>query len=141
MGEFFKPLSIYVVEDSEILQQTLASAIAALGAELIGCSGSAQTAVADLSMLRPDLIVIDLSLKFGSGFDVLRALQQQGLLPEAIKVVLTNHANDEYRNRSLSLGASPFFAKTDTSQLLALIGDLAKSHRPPSSEVVDTSRH
>ena len=141
MGEFFKPLSIYVVEDSEILQQTLSSAITALGAELTGCSGSAQTAIADLSVLQPDLIVIDLSLKFGSGFDVLRTLQQKRLLPEAIKVVLTNHANAEYRNRSFELGASHFFAKTDTSQLLALIDALTKSRRPPSNELVDTSRH
>jgi DNA-binding NarL/FixJ family response regulator len=148
------PFQIYVVEDSPILRRLIESSIRDSGAELVGYSGSAQRAVADLSMLRPDLILIDISLEFGTGFDVLRALQLRNVLPNAIKVVLTNHANDEYRIRSFRLGANHFFDKSETSQVLALINALAKSHLPngtaaPSGpvslrqrrgEVVDTSR-
>ena len=154
MDKTSTPFQIYVVEDSPILRRLIESSIEASGAELVGYSGSAQSAVSDLAMLQPDLILIDISLEFGNGFDVLRALQERKLLPESIKVVLTNHANDEYRNRSFRLGANHFFDKSETSQVLALITALAKSRLPNGTsvrsapvslrqrrgEIVDTSR-
>ena len=154
MDKISIPFQIYVVEDSPILRRLIESSITASGAELVGYSGTAQRAIADLSMLQPDLILIDISLESGNGFDVLRALQERRLLPNSIKVVLTNHANDEYRNRSFRLGANHFFDKSETSQVLALIDALAKSRLPNGptvrsapvnlgqrrGEVVDTSR-
>jgi len=155
MREFSKPLQVYLVEDSSILQHRFASSIETSGAELVGCSASAQKAASDLSVLQPDLILIDISLHCGNGFDVLRALQERRLLRGAIKVVLTNHANVEYRNLSYRLGANHFFDKTETSQVLALIDALAAErrrstdgHRDPGfdtrgnrrGEVIDTSR-
>jgi CheY-like chemotaxis protein len=154
MDKISTPFQIYVVEDSPILRRLIESSIETSGAELVGFAGSAQRAVADLSMLQPDLILIDISLESGNGFDVLRALQDRKLLSSSIKVVLTNHANDEYRNRSFRLGANHFFDKSETSQVLALIDALAKSRLPNGfsarsrpvnlrqrrGEVVDTSR-
>ena len=130
MNEVPKPLQVYIVEDSPIVQRFLGSAIAAAGAQLDGCSDDAQTAIADVSALQPDLILIDISLASGSGFDVLRALHDHSLVPEAVKVVLTNHADDEYRNLSLRLGADRFFDKSsETSQAMALISTLATERR------------
>ena len=126
MSEISKLLQIYIVEDSPIIRRLLASTIEAAGAELIGSSAGAQSAIAELSMLRPDLIVVDIGLNSGSGFDVLRALQEQKLVPAAIKVVLTNHASAENEDLSLRLGANRFFDKSsETSQVLALINVLA----------------
>jgi DNA-binding NarL/FixJ family response regulator len=129
MNEMPKPLQVYLVEDSPIAQRFLGSAIAAAGAQLDGCSDDAQAAIADVSALQPDLILIDISLASGSGFDVLKALQEHSLVPEAIKVVLTNHADAECRNLSLRLGADRFFDKSETSQALALISTLATERR------------
>ena len=82
-------------------------------------------------MLQPDLVVIDISLDSGTGFDVLRVLQERNLVPAAVKVVLTNHANDEYEALSLRLGANRFFDKSaEISQVLALINALAAEKRP-----------
>jgi len=126
MNEILKPLQVYIVEDSTILRRLLASTIEAAGAELVGSSAGAQSAIADLSTLQPDLILIDIRLNSGSGFDVLRALQEQKLVPAAIKVVLTNFASAENENLSLRLGANRFFDKSsETSQVLALINVLA----------------
>ena len=125
-----KPLQVYIVEDSQIIQRLLGSAIAASGAELIGCSDDAQKAIADVYTLQPDLIVIDIRLASGSGFDVLTALQDHSLAPEATKVVLSNYADAEYKNLSLRLGADRFFDKSvEASQALALINTLAAKKR------------
>jgi DNA-binding NarL/FixJ family response regulator len=76
------------------------------GAELVGHSADARTAIADLSLLQPDLILVDIRLKSGSGFDV---LQERHLLSGAVKAVLTNHANAEYEQLSFRLGRRPVF--------------------------------
>jgi DNA-binding NarL/FixJ family response regulator len=126
MSEISKLLQVYIVEDSPIIRRLLASTIEAAGAELVGSSAGAQSAIAELSVLRPDLIVVDISLNSGNGFDVLKALQEQQLVPAAIKVVLTNFASAENENLSLRLGADRFFDKSsETSQVLALINVLA----------------
>jgi len=120
-----KPLQVYIVEDSPILQRLLISAIEGGGAEIVGCSCDADAAIADLFTAQPDVVVLDISLKSGSGFDVLKVLQEHNLVPEAIKVVLTNHATAEYREICTLLGADRFFDKMETAKALAFIGALA----------------
>ena len=145
MQEFPKPLQVYIVEDSTIIRRLLASTIEAAGGELIGHSADAQSAIADLSVLRPDLILLDISLNSGTGFDVLEALQELNPSPAAIKAVLTNYASTEFRELSFRLGANRFFDKaSDTSQVLALIHALAaeKQHRcRPQSDRADEGNH
>jgi DNA-binding NarL/FixJ family response regulator len=130
MSETPKPLQVYVVEDSPIIQRLLASAIVAAGAELSGSTADAQTAIADLFALEPDLILIDIRLASGSGLDVLKTLQDHSLAPRATKVVLTNYADAEYQHISARLGADRFFDKSfEMPQALALINTLAAARR------------
>lgn len=130
MKDFPKPLKVYAVEDSVILGRLLASTIEAAGAELIGISSGAHSAVADLAVLQPDLILIDLILDSGSGFEVLQEIKSRGLAPSAVKVVLTNHATSEYEKLCFQLGAHRFFDKaSETSEVLALIHALAAEKR------------
>jgi DNA-binding NarL/FixJ family response regulator len=141
MSQISKPLQVYIVEDSTIIRRLLASTIEAAGAELVGNSGGAQSAIADLSTLQPDLILIDISLDSGNGFDVLRALQEQKLVPAAIKVVLTNYASTENEDLSLRLGANRFCDESsETSQVLALINVLA-AERLQGGNQPRASRH
>jgi DNA-binding NarL/FixJ family response regulator len=66
------------------------------------------------------VVLIDISLRSGSGFDVLKVLKEQNLAPVAIKVVLTNHP--EYRDVCTLLGADEFFDKSmEMTQALAFI--------------------
>jgi len=124
------PLEVYVVEDSPIIQKLLASAVEAAGAKLDGCTGEAKTAIGDVFVLQPDLIFIDIRLASGSGLDVLKALHEHNLAPDAVKVVLTNFADDEYQRICRRLGADQFFDKTfETSKAIELIGTLAEERR------------
>ena len=128
-----KPLQVYIVEDSQILQRMLASTIAAAGAEVAGCSGDAEEAIADVFALQPDVVVIDISLKSGSGFDVLKTLQEHTLVPHAVKLVLSNHVSAEYREVCSLLGADRFFDKSmETAQALAFIAAMAARRRSAS---------
>lgn len=142
MPEIFKPLQVYIVEDSPIIRRLLASTVEAAGAKLIGQTGSADKAIAELSRIHPDLVVIDIGLRTGSGFDVLGALQEHQLLSGAIKVVFTNHVSAEFEELSLKLGANRFFDKSsDTSEVLALISALAAESRGSAMLSRGSNRH
>jgi DNA-binding NarL/FixJ family response regulator len=112
MSEFSAQLRVFVVEDSPVMVRMLASTIEAAGAELVGHSDSAQRAINEIFVLNPDLILIDISLNRGNGFDVLRLLRHRRLAQSATKVVLTNNASAEYRELSMRLGASQFYDKS-----------------------------
>jgi DNA-binding NarL/FixJ family response regulator len=131
MSEFSKRLQVYVVEDSPVMLRMLVSTIEAAGAELAGHCDSAQRAINEIFMLEPDLILVDISLNRGNGFDVLRLLRYRGVAKSARKVVLTNHADAEYRALSFRLGADQFYDKSfDMLKVLELIRAMATDHLP-----------
>jgi CheY-like chemotaxis protein len=136
-----KPLQVYVVEDSDIVLRLLTSAIESAGGELMGTADNARQAIHELQQLRPDLILIDLVLSEGSGFEVLNAIQTGGAARGAIGAVFTNHVTAEDRERSFLLGASYFFDKsTQGRQALALINKMAAERQGRTSTRADPGR-
>src|SRR6185312_9636013 len=92
-----KPLQVYVVEDSDIVLRLLTSAIESAGGELMGAADNAQQAILELQNLRPNLVMIDLVLAEGSGFEVLDAIQTGGAGRDAMADFFTNPADTEHR--------------------------------------------
>jgi two-component system OmpR family response regulator len=141
MNRAGKPLQVYVVEDSDIIRRLLTSAIESAGGELVGAADNAQQAIRQLQELKPHLILIDLVLMSGSGFEVLDALQTGGVARGAVGVVFTNHTTTEDRERSFLLGASYFFDKsTQGRQALELINKMAAERRGRTSMRADPER-
>lgn len=129
------PLEVYLVEDSPILRRLFTAAITEAGAKVVGWSADAQKAISDLSMLRPDVVVVDISLASGSGLDVLRDLHDFDWSRATVKVMLTNHAGAEYREVARHLGADRFFDKAlETAQAMRFIASLAAPSRPSSRQ-------
>jgi two-component system OmpR family response regulator len=135
------PLQVYVVEDSDIVLRLLTSAIESAGGELMGAADNAPQAIHELQELKPHLILIDLVLAGGSGFEVLDAIQTGGAARGAVGVVFTNHVTTEDRERSFLLGASYFFDKsTQGRQALQLINKMAAERGGRMSTRADPSR-
>ena len=107
----------------------------------MGAADNAQQAILELQNLRPNLVMIDLVLAEGSGFEVLDAIQTGGAGRGAIGVVFTNHVSTEDRERSFLLGASYFFDKsTQGRQALELINKMAAERRARTSTRADPGR-
>lgn len=120
-------LEVYLVEDSPILRRLFSAALMEAGVKVVGWSADARKAVADLSKLRPGVVIIDISLASGSGLDVLRALRDFDWASAMLKVVLTNHTSAEYRELVHRLGADRFFDKSlETSEAMRFIASLAE---------------
>ena len=118
-------LRVYVVEDSAILSPVLRTLIEAVGAKVVGNSGAASSAIEDIKVLRPDAVIIDIGLRQGSGFDVLKALSVNSAGHRPKRIVLTNHTLDQYRKAAQRWGADYFFDKSkEIPELLRILRDM-----------------
>jgi DNA-binding NarL/FixJ family response regulator len=104
-------VKVFLVEDSPMLRERVAAILASIpGAQNVGHAGRADEAIAGIARTQPDVVVLDIQLEQGSGFDVLQALQ--GTASKAQSFVLTNFAHDGYRRKAERLGARGFFDKS-----------------------------
>jgi DNA-binding NarL/FixJ family response regulator len=71
-------LSVLLVEDSEVVADRLRETVLSVpDVELLGTVDSEADAVEALQRLQVDVLVLDLHLRQGTGFGVLRALRQE----------------------------------------------------------------
>ncbi len=107
-------LRVVLVEDSAMLRGMLCEMLAELdGVGVVAEAEDEQGALAALETQRPDLAIIDLELRQGSGLGVLRQLQAQ---PERFgrprAVVFSNYGHAPVRARCEQLGVERFFDKS-----------------------------
>jgi two-component system, OmpR family, response regulator len=102
---------IYLVEDSSLVRERLEAMLAEVPqTRVVGHAGTAVEAVSEILAKKPDMVVVDLKLAQGTGFDVLRALRTKA--PEIDCYMLSNFATQPYRRLAAELGARGFFDKS-----------------------------
>ena len=105
------PTHIYIVDDSAAIRSRLCDMLGRLdGVRIVGEAGAASQAVAEILSLRPHSVLLDLNLGGTSGMQVLRAIHPQA--PDIAFVVLTNHAEPQYRRACERAGAAYFLDKS-----------------------------
>jgi two-component system, NarL family, response regulator DevR len=121
---------VYLVEDSPILGKLLVGLLEAeKDVSVVGRADAAATATEEIVSLAPDVAIIDLHLRVGTGLDVLRAVARAGV--STICIVLSNHASAPYRKAALDAGAHYFFDKsTEIPLMLAQVRAVAKRSGP-----------
>jgi len=127
-GVMSQTLRVLLVEDSKVLTERLTEAIRQIPqVELIGTADTEATAVAAAKRESVDVIILDLHLKQGTGFGVMRALATTQLKPRII--VLTNYDLPEYKNAAIALGATHFLDKArDYGRLPEVLHEICESH-------------
>lgn len=103
-------MKVFLVEDAPLLRDRLTALIDSIGASTVGHADGAREAIDAILAARPDAVVLDLHLKEGNGFDVLRAVAKAA--PEIAFFVLTNHPIESFRAVATRLGARGFFDKS-----------------------------
>ncbi|MGV3499977.1 MAG: response regulator [Hydrogenophaga sp.] len=106
------PLRTFIVEDNPLIYDHLATTLQELaGVEVIGHARDEAHAVQWLRQAQPfELMIVDIYLLSGSGLGVLKAAQDARL--SARRVVLTNRATPDIRQRCAQLGADRVFDKS-----------------------------
>jgi two-component system, OmpR family, response regulator len=123
-----KFMRVLLVEDSQLLAKHLLEQIAAIpSVHALGVVDTELRAVDAIREQHPDVIILDLLLKQGTGFGVLAALA--ALPKRPLTIVLTNYALPQYRERALSFGVHWFLDKSNEfDKLPEIIGELARSN-------------
>jgi two-component system OmpR family response regulator len=117
VDESTKPLRVIIVEDSHCYALRLRGRLTAIPeVEVVGAAESPALAIDLLERTRPDVVLLDLNLRHGSGIGVLRYIRQARI--DAKVIVMTSDPQAELRESCLSLGAHSFFDKVTLIQQL-----------------------
>jgi DNA-binding NarL/FixJ family response regulator len=108
---------ILLVDDHSIVRRGLASLInSEPDLEVCGEAEDVQSAIDAVNRSRPQLVILDLSLKHGDGLDVLARLSEAH--PEVLTLVLSMFDETVYAERALRAGARGYVRKLDVAETI-----------------------
>ncbi len=117
---------VLLVEDSVLLAERLREVLGQIaGVEVVGTVTDEGSAVAMTRSGGIHVLILDLQLRHGTGFGVLRSLGDD----RPAVIVFTNYALPEYRRRAEQLGAEYFLNKSlEFERLPEVIRTLQEIH-------------
>jgi DNA-binding NarL/FixJ family response regulator len=117
------PLKVLIVEDSPAVQRTLRELIETPGlVEVCGTADAEDDGVKLFEHHEPHVVVVDLSLRRGSGLGLIQKVRLHDKGEEALVMVLTNHTVLALRHACEEAGADYFLDKaSEVERLLDLI--------------------
>jgi DNA-binding NarL/FixJ family response regulator len=119
-------IKLLLVEDSSVLAERIAELVRGIPEiDLIAVVDSESAALLEMKKRRVHMVVLDLHLKQGTGFGILRAMNN--IQPKPRVIVHTNHYSADYENNALLLGADIFLDKArDFERLPEILKTIVK---------------
>jgi two-component system nitrate/nitrite response regulator NarL len=109
-GRRIRKIRLLLVDDHPFVREGIKSHLATqCGIEVVGEAGSGHEALQQAAHLRPDLVLMDISMPGMNGFETIARLRKTA--PGARVLVLTMHDNREYIAQVFRLGARGFVRK------------------------------
>lgn len=110
----YQKMRVLLVEDSILLRETIMESLdGCFGLQFDGVAAKQSEAIALLSQYQFDMLIVDIQLAEGNGFEVLKATQAESYqFDRPIYVILTNHAYPQYRLLAKKLDVDYFFDKS-----------------------------
>jgi DNA-binding NarL/FixJ family response regulator len=129
-------IRLALAEDHTIVRWALREALSkADDIEVVGEAGTAAETLAMVQNVKPDVLLLDITLPDKSGFDVLADLRQIDTAP--LVVVLTWHTEPSYAARAIAAGAHGYVNKAvEPNELLNSIRAVSRGEQviPPGVE-------
>jgi two-component system response regulator NreC len=109
-SEIRNGIRVLLAEDHTIVRKGLRSLLeSAAGIEVIGEAKDGREAVEKVGQLRPDLVLMDITMPGLNGLEATRQIKKR--FPEVKVLILTVHATEEYIFQILRAGASGYVVK------------------------------
>ncbi|MEV0354313.1 response regulator transcription factor [Nonomuraea sp. NPDC050680] len=103
-------IRVFLLDDHEVVRRGVAALLDSEDdIEVIGEAGTAESAIARIPALKPDIAVLDVRLPDGNGVDVCREVRSK--LPELACLMLTSFADDDALFDAVMAGASGYVLK------------------------------
>jgi DNA-binding NarL/FixJ family response regulator len=116
-----KTTKILIVDDHEVVRDGLKNILTSLdNITIAGEAGNGEDAVKMYASLKPDLVIMDISMPGMNGIEATKIIKEKD--PDACILILTMHDNQEYLNQIIRSGAKGFILKnTDKDELLEAV--------------------
>jgi DNA-binding NarL/FixJ family response regulator len=123
------PLTVFIADDSQPVADMLTELISDPGRiEVIGVGATEEATIESIRSMKPDVVVLDLQLKSGSGTNVIRAVRASDEFAKTRLMVTSNYTAPQLKAGCLELGADGYFDKVkELGALAAVLADLAKA--------------
>lgn len=131
-----KDISVCIVDDNRDLRNALEEIIdMSEGFKCIGTIGTAQDAISQIPLLKPDVVLMDINLGSDeTGIDCVKALKNK--VPLTNFMMCTVYEENEKIFQALTAGASGYILKkTAPTQMLEAIKELYLGGAPMSSQI------
>jgi len=116
-------LTILTIDDSEIVRKQLMEMLCEIkGVEWVKAAECAEEGLELALTLKPMLVILDLSMPYTSGVEIIPKLKQ--ISPSPMLIVLTNYSDSIYQEHCINLGADYFL---DKSLEFLRISDITKN--------------
>jgi DNA-binding NarL/FixJ family response regulator len=121
------PLKVFIADDSKPVADMLTELLSSPGRiEVVGTGATEDAAIESIRQMKPDVVVLDLQLKTGSGTNVIRAVRASQDLAGTKLMVASNHTTPQLKAGCLELGADGYYDKVkELGALAACLGELA----------------
>ena len=128
-------MRILVVDDHQIVRRGVRSLLESSGLDVCGEGVDGRDAIQKALDLKPDAIVMDVSMPNTNGLDATREIKR--LLPDVQIIMLSQHDSPEMKRQAFAAGAQGYVAKSAVStDLLGALGRISQGGQPLLPAVV-----
>jgi DNA-binding NarL/FixJ family response regulator len=130
-------MRVLLVDDHQLLRQAIRRALEDAGMTVVAEAGDGGEAVRLAGELKPDVVVMDVSMPVLDGVEATRRIHDD--LPDLPVVILTMHGDEELRRDAVNAGATGFLTKDVSMQeVVATITQAAGGEVDLSTELAAT---
>ncbi|HET7440534.1 MAG TPA: response regulator [Terriglobales bacterium] len=132
-------LRILIADDHEVVRRGLRSLLGARpNWEICGEAVDGRDAVQKARRLKPDVVMLDISMPHLNGLDAARIIRKES--PESEILILSQHESSEVVRAALEAGARGYIAKADISRDLLSAVEAVSQHRTRSGSTTESIR-
>lgn len=119
-------IRVLIVYDHAVVRDGIAHGLEPVSYQVVSQAASVAEAIAQISLTSPELVIVDLNLPDGSGFEIIQWIRN--ISKETVIIIFTLASGPESLRAAIKSGANGFVLKSSTMpELLATISHCLKS--------------
>ena len=132
-----RQITVVVVDDHEMMRQGIKNILRRdRGVRILGEAGEGPEALSLIAALQPDIALLDIRLREGSGIDVVKGCKE--LAPSTKILIVSAYDDHHYVKSMVRLGVRGYLVKSASGRdLRRAVRDIAEGHLVFPSDIAD----
>ena len=129
MENMLKPLRILIADDHDLMRRGVRTTLQSrVGWEICGEAKTGREAVAKTEELKPDILVLDISMPDLNGVEAARKIRKAS--PNTEILILSMHYSDQLIREIVDAGVRGYIVKSDSDRDLIIAVETLAKHKP-----------